>query len=393
MILAHTGDWHVTSGPRLEDTSRVLQWIVADGRAAGVGLWLVGGDLAGTTVPHVPTTEEALVIADTLQAMAESAPVVVCYGNHDYPRALDLFGRLRAPHPILVVSTAQLLEISGVRVGVLPYPHKRWMLAGGAGGGVEAQNAAAADLVRGILASWRGQVDVLLAHVLVGGARVGGGEVLIGREVELAPADLDETGAAYAALSHVHRCQQMSDVGWYAGSPSTQNFGEQSDEKCYLLAEVSAGRPARVTRRPTPARRLLTVEAEWHDGEWRCELPASAADAEVRLRVTVREEDAATCPVEELARAIEKLGAVRVQCERRIVPREAVRSTAVVEARASAEKVTAYWDSLGEAGPDAETRRRCLDKLAELEAGGDEEGDTDEAAQGKGARAERRVSA
>jgi hypothetical protein len=59
-----------------------------------------------------------------------------------------------------------------------------------------------------------------------------------------------------------------------------------------------------------------------------------------------------------------------VTIERRIIPLVRVRSEAIAEARTTAEKLGAYWNSLGSASPAPEARARALAGLMEIESEG-----------------------
>jgi DNA repair protein SbcD/Mre11 len=404
MRAIHTGDWHLTDGPRFADTMACLDFLVAHGIEGHTNLWLVGGDLTGTTVPHVATIAERLGIARILQAMAAHAPVVLVYGNHDYPGDLDIYGRLRAAHPINVVARPQTVEVAGARVWCLPYPSKRWFVGAGTAGALVAQKAGLEEGLRAILADWRrtigdaraqGLPTLALLHVHIGGAAVGGGEViLIGQEVELAPHDLRELGADHVALAHIHRAQQIADTAWYAGSPSAQNHGEWLDVKGFLVVDIEAGRP-HVAFVRTPARPLRTLDVRWTcradadgDDPWTYDraLAGQLTGAEVRVRVTLAEQDAATCPLEELATLVrDQFGAARVILDPpRIIPRSRQRlDVALAGGEASgildeaqcyahaslADKLRLYWKTCGAAVPDDGQQARCLTQLAALQVG------------------------
>jgi len=392
MRLLHTGDLHLTEGPRFEDSLRVLEALVEDGIEQRVQLWLIGGDLTGTTVPHKATPAERNALAAIFQAMGATAPVVIIAGNHDYPGDLEIYGRLESRNPIVVFDRPNVLGLGvlGGAVYALPYPTKRWLLAGADVQGIEAQNALSADGLRAILLDWRQRVaaepsvpHILLSHINIGGSHVAGGEVMIGREIELSPHDLDELGMDYAALSHIHLHQQMASRAWYAGSPDAHNFGE-SDQKGWLVVDVDHGKDPIIHRRVSPARAFVTVDALWREsgGEWAWSssefhgarlydhiAEAVAKGAEVRLRLEIPEEHAATIADTELIDMLKAGGAHVVKIERRVIPKVRVRSEAIATARTTAEKVEAYWQSLGAAAPATEARGRALAKLADLESG------------------------
>src|SRR3990167_1791615 len=124
MLILHTGDLHLTEGPRFADTMRCLEHVVAVGQERGVALWLVGGDLTGTTVPHVATVAERNGIAAILQDMTVQAPVVVIQENHDAPGDLDIYALIGVDYPIHIVARPQVIPIGGALVFCMPYPSK-----------------------------------------------------------------------------------------------------------------------------------------------------------------------------------------------------------------------------------------------------------------------------
>jgi exonuclease SbcC len=393
--IAHTGDLHVTRGPRFELARTCLDFIVADGTNRGADLWLVGGDLTGTTVPHKSEPEERLLIAHTLQAMAESAPVIVAEGNHEFPGDILIYEKLRGRFPIYVETRpeARILDLATgpVLVLTLPYPTKRWGQVTEKGG-IEAALRDLLDYWRGVVAEERakGVPTILLAHIAIGGCLVGGGEVLIGREVELAPHDLDELGVDVVLLSHIHKQQKIAKAAWYAGSPLAQNFGEP-DRKGYLIADVASGVAPVVTVVPTPARRMLTIDVAWVPGAAGFRGPtggplvlSDVRDAELRLRVTVDEEHASTCPLDELEAMATAAGVNRVVVERHIRPRVRSRLEALPApggdtgdtladawqaATSLGEKVSLWATTLGREAPPAALIARAVTRLAELTAG------------------------
>lgn len=372
MKAGSSGDWHVTSGPRLADTLGVLEWVAADGAEQGVDLWLIGGDLAGThDVPHVADVWERRGIVATVRKGADQAPVVILYGNHDMAADLEVYGHLAGAHPIHVVTEPSILTVAGAQVVCVPYPRRGYWLERAGEGTVTDQNAAASDALYAWLveacreARRRGGPVIVFAHCNVIGSKVGGDEILSGHEVELSVDQLDALPADYIALSHIHRHQRLGRRAWFPGSPTAQTFGE-TEIKGYIVANIEPGVPPIVDFRPTPTRRMVTVDARW-DGEQfavaEAEIPAGA---EVKVRLAIPEQYIGTCPTAQLEGRFG--GAHSVVVDPTVVPLQRVRSEAIQHARTNEERLAAWWESLGDAAPDAATRDRMLAKLADIEA-------------------------
>jgi exonuclease SbcD len=113
------------------------------------------------------------------------------------------------------------------------------------------------------------RVHLVLAHLMVSGGLVGGGE----RPTHLldvygiAPQRLP-AAAQYIGLNHLHRPQRVPAAAWceYSGSPLQLDFGEREQDKRVVLVEAHPGRPPAVRSVPlTAGRRLVdargTLEA------------------------------------------------------------------------------------------------------------------------------------
>ncbi|MEO8605066.1 MAG: metallophosphoesterase, partial [bacterium] len=387
ILVGHTGDLHLTEGARFADTCRALDWIAADGEARGVQLWLVGGDLVGVhEVPHVATVRERDFLDRWFQRLASTAPVIILYGNHDVRTDLVGYGRLDATHSIRVVTEpgAVSLQIDALNpdssvvatVFCVPYQHKTDLLAGPSGT-IREQNDNAADVLRAKLAEWEALPTagprIYFGHHNVRGAQLSGDEILANKEVELTSEDLDTFSADHCALSHIHLHQRVARRAYYAGSPTAQTFGE-SDEKGYLVVEVETGADPILHRRLTPARRLVTVIARWVQvaGAWQwladpeADLAAVPDGAEVRLHIEVPEEAASSCPIDALQARFAEV-AHRVTLDRKIVPRNRVRSESIQAAKSDVDRLIAWWDTLDDA-PRGAARERLLALVPLLEA-------------------------
>jgi exonuclease SbcD len=107
-------------------------------------------------------------------------------------------------------------------------------------------------------------VTLLVGHLFVSGARIGGGEreLTIGQIFAINPATLPTT-VQYIALGHVHRPQDVpgsATPARYAGSLLSLDFGEAGQQKSVTVIEVEPGRAAAWREVPiTKGRALLDV--------------------------------------------------------------------------------------------------------------------------------------
>ncbi len=105
---------------------------------------------------------------------------------------------------------------------------------------------------------------ILAAHASVQGAVYGSERsVMLGREVVLPPSLVKNPAFDYVALGHIHKHQALCDAPpvVYAGSLERIDFGEEREDKGFVVAEVERGRAAwefvKVDARP-----FVTIEVK-----------------------------------------------------------------------------------------------------------------------------------
>jgi len=413
--LVHTGDLHITDGPRLADQAATLDDMIS--RCLELrpcpDAWIISGDLYGHTVPHRSTPAERQVLHPAIARMTEAGPVIVIMGNHDH--AGDLLGleAIGEQWPVMVITKAEARVVPTpaglLRLWGLPYPRKAWLRAAD----VEGARKDGDGALRALLRAWSGQITassrrhwgsphIVAAHVHVAGSTTAGGEVLAGQEIEVGRADLDALGADYVALGHIHKRQGWGRA-WYPGTLWRNDYSE-TDRKGWHVVDI--GEQARVDETWPPAsadvetiagvhgtltarvafmesdcRDFVTLDYRWAaaDGEapgWRrfrdglAELN-SLDGAEVRTRLSVQRQHIASCPWDAEVAAISER-AHRVKVERTIEPAQRVRAPEVAEADSLPDRLRAYWGTLAQPPSDGD-KAAALDCLDMLRAAGDDE--------------------
>lgn len=283
MRLLHTGDWHVgkllKGRSRDEEHAHALDEILDIARRERADALLVGGDAFDQPVP-TPESER-LVWEMLARCCAEAIPVVLIGGNHEQPRKLLALQALLDPLRVFVrpepVGPTQggVIELPSrdgkeiAQIAVLPFPAEtRIAQASNLFDPAEQWYQAYAERVARMLeilaAAFRAdRVNILLAHLMVSGGLVGGGE----RPAHLldvygvAPQRLP-AGAQYIGLNHLHRPQRVPTAAWceYSGSPLQLDFGEREQDKRVVIVDARPGRPVEARSVPLAAgRRLLEV--------------------------------------------------------------------------------------------------------------------------------------
>jgi exonuclease SbcD len=279
MRFLHTGDWHVgktlRGRSRSEEHRDVLAEMAGIARDRKVDVVLVAGDLFDTAAPG-PESEE-IVYRALLDFSRSCEWVVLISGNHDNPR------RLEAVEPLMRLTNIRALakparpseggvltletKAGTASIALLPFLSQRSIVKANdlmtkeasqhTGDYAERASAILAELCAALPP---GTVRVLLAHAMVYGGVLGGGERAAHTIFEYAiPATAFPGSIQYAAVGHLHRAQRLpaASPAWYSGSPLQLDFGETEDVKSVNLVEAEPDSPAEVEVVPLKSGRAL----------------------------------------------------------------------------------------------------------------------------------------
>lgn len=244
-----------------------------------VDLVVVAGDVYKSRDPS-PTHQREFA-RRVLRLARAGIQVVLVPGNHDIPAAtgratsVDIFRVLELPG-ITVLRRIEMQRIetrSGpVQVVSLPWLTRSTFLARD-----EYKNASVEELLNVILdvaderlGAVTAELDASIPTVLVGhahvfGARIGAERLLtLGNDPIYNISVLDRPNLDYIALGHIHKHQAVTTGRTptvYAGSINRVDFGEEAEDKGFVLAEVQRGK-TEWEFVPVKARPFLTIRAE-----------------------------------------------------------------------------------------------------------------------------------
>jgi len=284
VTVLHTSDWHVGKSirgrSRAEEHRAVLAELAEVAARESVDAVLVGGDLFDVAAP-TPEAERTVWSALLDLTAERTRPVVVLAGNHDSPTRFEAVAPVFAAHGVHVVARPCRPDAGGVlelatpggdlRVAALPFPTQRVastvdelmdLRADEIGGSY-------ADRVRSLLEVLTAPFDssavnVVLAHLMVMGATMGGGERGAHTVFDYwVPATAFPATAHYVALGHLHRAQHLDGPSplRYCGSPLQLDFGETANEPSATVVRATPGRAGVEVRAVelTAGRRLRSV--------------------------------------------------------------------------------------------------------------------------------------
>ena len=292
---------------RLRDYQDRLDEVVERSIRGDVDLVLFTGDAYRGRDPNA--THQRTFASRIHRISGAGVPVFLLVGNHDLPaatgraNAVDIFETLAVPNvhvgrePALhVIETCR----GPIQIFALPWITQSRLLAREqfkAMTTAEIHQHLGDFLARAVVEAAesldRSIPAVLAAHVQVHGVTYSSGQsVTVGQEVTLPQSAIANPAFDYVGLGHIHKHQVVSDrpLTLYAGSIERIDFGEEHEDKGFVLVDVEKG-SARHEFVKVGARRFLTVRVNALEGD-----PTEAAirelarhdlaDAVVRVEVT-----------------------------------------------------------------------------------------------------------
>jgi exonuclease SbcD len=271
----------------MDEYAKALDQVAAIAADRKVDAVLIAGDVFDSPAP--PPEAEKLVYNFLARLVAERIQCVLIAGNHDHPRKLDALQTLleslgihvrhevRPPEQGGVVKLASRDGREEARVAVLPFVAERKVVDACTVMDAEHKwyeeyskriEQILAALVKGLPPT---TVNIILAHLLVDGARVGTGEreLHLGQIYGVNPQQLPSS-VQYIALGHLHRPQEVLAPAktLYPGSLVELDFGEEQQDKSVVVFEAQPLKAPKLELVPiTAGRRLRTVTATFPELE------------------------------------------------------------------------------------------------------------------------------
>jgi DNA repair protein SbcD/Mre11 len=358
---------------RVMDFLRALDQIVATAVAEKVDLVIFAGDAYKDRNPQ-PTFQREWG-RRMMQLSQAGIPTLLLVGNHDVSPAvgrahtLHEFATLQVPH-VHVADTIRLFgpEELGTAVQVIAVPWvspSRFMIYEEMTGKArEAVLTEAEEVVTQRVQSLIAQADpalplILTAHASVQGAQYGSERaVMLGHELVLGGALVNDKRLDYVALGHIHKHQCLSPRDShppvvYPGSIERIDFGEAREQKGFVLATVGRGKTTWTFERLNTRRFLdITIDTASADSfmaDVLSQLPSAEAVAGAICRVQLNYPRDWEPLLDENAINEHFAGAlsVQVQKHRQAEKRSRLGDTTAVESLTPAELLQTYWRSSG----------------------------------------------
>ncbi len=264
---------------RLGDFLRSFDTIVDYALEEDIDLVLFCGDAYKTRDPN-PTYQREF--AERIRRLSKAnIPVFLLAGNHDLPLAtgkantMEIFDTLDVANVVVADKLSTHIiqtEEAEVQIVALPWPIRSHLVTREdfKNQSLEEINRLIGDAIEDLVEQEIDNLDpelpaMLAAHATVFGATYGSERsVMLGQEVIIPHSVVTKPAFDYVALGHIHKHQVLRNAQppvVYAGSVERIDFGEEKEEKGFVVAEVDKGN-AEFEFIPLDARSFLTIEVD-----------------------------------------------------------------------------------------------------------------------------------
>ena len=286
---------------RLGDFLRALDTLVEYALENDIHLVLFAGDAYKGRKPS-PTLQREF--AKRIRQLAEAKILVfLLVGNHDMPRAasratsVEIFDTLAIRNVwVRDLPGTEIIETKGgpVQVVALPWVNRGWLLSQ-----EEHVGKSLLEIDSLIAEKWERIVEneiehldqkipaLLVAHGTVFGAVYGSERsVIFGQEIVIPRSVVTNPAFDYVALGHIHKHQVLNENPpvVYAGSMERVDFGEEGEEKGFVVVEIEKGQ-ARWEFIPLQARPFVTISVEAKGAEPMSQILEALSHFEVKEAV------------------------------------------------------------------------------------------------------------
>ncbi len=285
MKILHTADWHLGntfhSHSRLQEHEHFLSWLVGTLSEEEPDVVLLAGDIFDSPNPSASAENLFYKFLHDATDAVPGLQIVVCAGNHDSGGRLEAPEALLYTHNIYVRGTlrrnendnpdyaAHIIPVSlrsdpEAKAVVFAMPYLR---SGDYALGLtqeEGIREAFKQMERELKRSDFGGLPVVVcAHFYAAGAEVVESEhserLVVGGQ-DCVDADKVCPKAAFLALGHIHKAQQVGARSWYSGSALPMSFSEKKYVHGVNIVSLDADGEASVVRKTyKPLRPLVSI--------------------------------------------------------------------------------------------------------------------------------------
>lgn len=312
----HIGDMHIDHDPKFKakiqpSLDQVLQYC----REIKINAVVIPGDLTHRKQSYSASSGVPMLINFLKELSQHVDFIFITKGNHDEPGSISLLHQIEPnvyafEFPVVmgvndgewktavdILREKWRLPLKYI-VSLVPYPTKASLLIEDSIDNNNAEFISKFEQIFehiGDITESNTCPKILGFHGNVIGSRLSSGQTLVSQDIMVAPPTLEKANHNYYALNHIHAYQEINPRMFYAGGISNFNWGE-TEQKSFQVVTFEDGEMSVERVMLTSARPMITLNAEFKDGEFCFEDPGYALEVgmkeyEYRLKVKIKENE------------------------------------------------------------------------------------------------------
>ncbi len=328
--------------------------------------------------------------------MADICPVAIITGTPSHEgTATDILQVIRGDCDIHVATKPEQVYLqkheffsrSGLGakwdavITLIPTPTKQFFQTES---GIAESNEEIAQAMNGLFAGFGAQAHdypniphILIGHWNVSGSILPTGQVMTGKDIDIGYDSMMLACSDLICLGHIHKAQQIGERAFYPGSLYPLTWGEL-EAKGFYIHTLDGHKLIESRFIETPTRKLCRVSADYTKAPLpeKCEdfayqltseiISSECEGASVRCDFTVWQDEAALIPKEEIKQLYLDAGAIDADIRIIRIPRETVRSEAVLKVNSLRDKIKAMADLRGETVSESILQKADLLEFREI---------------------------
>jgi len=357
MKILHYADAHLRDKD-IEEAEKCLNFLIETARSEKVDLIINAGDTFDSQEIKLDSKAARLAVR-VVSELADIAPVAIIIGTSSHDgKSPEILRFAKGMFPVYVASMPEQIFFFGhgfyknmdgctakpdAIITLIPQPNKQFFQTNS---GIADSDQEIGNAMSGLFSGFGVQAEgfdcphILVGHFNVSGAMLSNGQVRTGMDIEVSVEQIMFARPALICLGHIHKAQELGhrSHAFYSGSLYHQNWGEMEAKGFYVHEIDALGPTSRFIE--TPAKKMTRFSHDFTEGSGPVDFSIGDINGSfIRLDCKVWQDEAGAIDKDAITQELLASGALDVDIRIVRIPRQNVRSEAVLKSETLRDKI------------------------------------------------------